>query len=103
MIPNICKSCDLLKACGGGCRMEAKMINGALNKPDPYAVPKEVSYVISQIKSREEKSIDSLPDSFKVNPDVRLRPESFGGVVFAGAKFICYLNEFGFQLLKRLD
>ncbi len=102
MLPSMCRSCSIFGLCGGGCRMEAKMNNKVITTLDPYAIPKNIPYVISQITSRKKKSLKPLPDVFRLNPRVRLRRENFGGTIFIGAKFACYLNKNGFQLIKGL-
>jgi len=102
ILPSRCKSCSIFGLCGGGCRMEAKMKNEMITTLDPYAIPENIPYVVSQITSRKKKSLKSLPDVFQLNPKTRLRKEEFGGTLFIGPKFACYLNKTGFRLIKKL-
>ncbi|MEK7635924.1 MAG: SPASM domain-containing protein [Patescibacteria group bacterium] len=102
-LPSSCRSCNLLTRCGGGCRMEAKMRNGSFATLDPYAEPKDIDYVINQYSSENDQAVLSLPFYFRLSSRIRWRSESFGAVVFLGAKFACYLNNVATELLRSLD
>jgi len=102
-IPEFCRSCELLGLCGGGCRMEAKMKNRALNSIDPYVSKNDIGYVMSKVNSKKKIKQKKMPKYFKLNPNIRLRRENFGGTAFLKAKFACYLNKYGFQLLTLLE
>ncbi|MEW6616884.1 MAG: radical SAM protein [Patescibacteria group bacterium] len=102
LIPETCRSCKALAFCGGGCRMEAKMINGSINAIDPYAVPEDAEYALSRLLSME-KNNTPMPNSFRVNPKVKMRKEDFGGIVFTGTRLSCYLNKDSFGWLEKLD
>ena len=84
--------------------MEAKMRNGSLQNPDPYVATEDVEYVFTELTNRAAKHRDSVafPPEMKISPKLRIRSESFGGVVFLGARFVCYLNMDAFAFLAEL-
>lgn len=103
LLPMVCRTCEILARCGGGCRMEAKMRNGSLSANDPYIASEDVEYVISQLTLDEKKSHRYLPSAFQLNPKARWRIEDFGSVVFFGSRLACYLNNAATELLNRLN
>ena len=86
--------------------MEAKMTNGSLSALDPYACPEEVENVYAQLKEVAATRKDELvpvPERFKLNPDVRLRSETFGIVVFIGIHKAGMYNLDAAGLLTKLN
>lgn len=102
-IPEICKSCKVLPWCGGGCRMEAKMRNGSLDAVDPYIEPDDIDFTFSELKAIKKQELAALPTAFQLNPKIKWRTEDFGGVVFIGQRFVCYLNNSALKLLEGLS
>jgi radical SAM protein with 4Fe4S-binding SPASM domain len=102
LIPETCKSCKLLRQCGGGCRMEAKTRNGSISKLDPYASPSDADYVFSQLTSRDKKKFP-LPVMVHLNQKIRWRTENFGATIFVGVRFGCYLNNQGLIFIQSLE
>jgi pyrroloquinoline quinone biosynthesis protein E len=80
-IPTECKDCRLKLRCGGGCKIEALRVNGALTKPDPYCDYSQLP--ISQIEKPEEIEIAS-GIHLQFNSKLQLRKEDFGGILYAG-------------------
>ncbi len=103
-LPQVCRSCNLLTSCGGGCRMEAKMRNGELTAIDPYAAPPDVAYVAEELaaQARDKKPV-ALPASLRVNPEIRWREEEFGVAVFIKSQFKAFINKSAFLLLESLN
>lgn len=105
LLPNHCKSCEALRWCGGGCRMEAKMRNHSLSAPDPYCVPEDSDYVVGELSRAQEIGANpfTFPQALSINPRARWRKESFGGVVFVGPRFAAYLNDDAMNFLKSIE
>ena len=85
--------------------MEAKTRKGSVDLPDPYVSPKDVGHVLTELsKSRlgPKKKI-TIPNSFRLNPKMRLRKEKFGSVIFVGQRFCCYLNVVSTEMLAKLN
>lgn len=101
-IPNDCKGCKLLKMCGGGCRMEAKMRAGSLSALDPYSSPKDVSCCGEILKSRHKKNepIEKVVSSFILNR-AKLRREPFGLTVAVNKRYRVFLDEDGAKVLEQ--
>ncbi|KKQ97652.1 MAG: Radical SAM domain protein [Candidatus Woesebacteria bacterium GW2011_GWB1_39_12] len=101
-LPETCKFCKLLPKCGGGCRMEAKMINGSLNALDPYSSLEDIQYVLSLENKREKTWPQPLPPTFQLNPKIRWRDESFGSIAYLGQRSGCFLNRDATEFVKKL-
>jgi radical SAM protein with 4Fe4S-binding SPASM domain len=100
-LPETCKSCSLLRQCGGGCRMEAKMLSGGIGNLDPYARPQNVQNVISGFNQPEEHALEpELCGVYQINKRARTRKEDFGSIVFIGSNLAGYLDE---RLTKLVD
>ena len=103
LLPRVCQTCPILPACGGGCRMEAKMKNGSFDTPDPYVSERDREYVLEQLvvgKSEEKEVL--IPERIRLNSKLRLRAEHFGGVAFLGTRRVYFLNRDGFVFLGQL-
>lgn len=102
LLPFKCRSCKILAWCGGGCRMEAKMRNGSFTTIDPYVMPQDLEYTVSEFSKINRKTLLPLPPIFRLNPMAKWRLEEFGAVVFVGQRFRCYLNVAAVELLQNL-
>jgi len=76
ILPQVCKECKFFPVCSGGCRVDAKCINGAKNKLDPYADEKLIdSIILSDVESFD---LDlNVLSSFSINSELRFRKEDF--------------------------
>lgn len=101
-LPQDCKKCKLLKVCGGGCRMEAKMKLGSLSALDPYSSLKDVSYCDNILKSNcnKNESNDKAISLFSLNK-VKWRKEPFGATVAVNKRFRVFLDENGTKALEQ--
>ena len=100
-LPIVCKSCKLLPACGGGCRMEAKMRNGSLFSMDPYCVPRDVERSFSSLQEHRKIIVENQLKDFEIK-SYRYRRESFGVTVLA-EKSRAFLSDAGFAILKQFE
>jgi len=101
-LPAICKSCKLLPACGGGCRMESKMRNGNISSEDPYCSPEAVEDSLASLQEHRRKIPEKESiEEFEIK-SYRFRHESFGVTVLAG-KSRAFLNDAGFELLMQFE
>lgn len=99
-LPTVCKGCKLLPACGGGCRMEAKMSKGSLYGEDPYSSPEDLGESLSSLqRHRREMPKKGMVMNFEVR-SYRYRAEPFGVTVLAG-RSRAFLSTAGFELLKQ--
>lgn len=96
-LPPVCQKCSVAKQCSGGCRMEAKMLNGGIYNLDPYAMPQNVSSVITGFNQLENDTNDTweveLRGAYQINKRVRTRKEEFGSIVFIGSNLVGYMDE----------
>lgn len=95
-LPQDCRVCKLLKVCGGGCRMEAKMRIGSLSALDPYSLPDDVSFCNEILKShrRKDERIKKSVSIFVLNK-VKWRKEPFGAIILASKRSRVFLDENG--------
>lgn len=103
IIPNECKKCPLVRFCGGGCRMEAKMRGGSFTAMDPYSSIIDIDIAIQQFNnlSKSKKEIQ-IPLTFKLAKGIRIRNENFGSVIFVNHRFKSYLNKKATDFLRKL-
>ncbi len=104
-LPTICKQCQLIGLCGGGCRMEAKMRQGKISEPDPYSAPEDVKFCLRFLKEEVNKRKEIIDlkkntDFFMLNEN-RWREESFGTVVTVGKKQYIFLDHNGTSVFKQ--
>jgi radical SAM protein with 4Fe4S-binding SPASM domain len=98
-LSDVCKKCELLTKCGGGCKMEAKMAGGI----DPYICLDNIKHASDQYQGLKVDSISlPLPQLFRLNPSLKWRPEPFGSVIFANGKKLCYFDLDATRMLERL-
>ena len=93
-IPEQCQGCRLKQRCGGGCKVEALQVNGALNKPDPYCDFSQLPLELGTSR----KLPDVFPSqSFGFNPVLKVREEPFGGILYVGPNSWVPVNSELFQ------
>ena len=80
-IPSICKHCQYLKFCSGGCRMEGYYHTGKLDGFDPWANYKDKLNLEKLITSKKKETILKNKEKMKLNPTIKIRKENFGGVL----------------------
>ncbi|MGI5841248.1 MAG: radical SAM protein [Patescibacteria group bacterium] len=83
-IPDECQSCNLKKRCGGGCKIEALLVNGSINKPDPYCNFDRIP--LRPLASLRPVSQFDSQTPLRFNPKLKLREESFGGLLCIGVR-----------------
>ena len=101
-IPGECRACALLPLCCGGCRMEAKMRGGGLNKLDPFATPEHSLEIEKIIKNSIRPVLKSELIHFRT-VNFRLRKEVFGGVVSVNSNERVLLDQRGYEILCQLS
>lgn len=101
-LPNDCKKCRLLKRCGGGCRMEAKMRHGSLSALDPYSSLSDVSYCDNILKSyhKKDEPAKKIISVFMLNK-VKWRKEPFGVTIATGKRSRLFLDENGTMVFSQ--
>ena len=88
-LSDTCKNCELINQCGGGCKMEAKMAGG----DDPYICLDNLEQVKEQYRNLQRSSTDvTLPECFRLNPNLKWRKEAFGSIALANSQNLCYLD-----------
>lgn len=78
-LPVECNPCRLKKRCGGGCKIQAMLTSGSLNKPDPFCDFSQLPMAVPQKSPWMELG---LPPGLVLNSRLRLREEEFGGIAF---------------------
>jgi radical SAM protein with 4Fe4S-binding SPASM domain len=82
-VPKICRNCNLLGLCTGGCRMAAKTANGDYCSPDSRVNSDSIAQVEKQIREQMVSKHIEITGSFLIK-DYRLRNEDFGAVIGSG-------------------
>lgn len=96
LIPGICRQCEHLASCGGGCRMDAKA-EGDIKAMDSYATdPKDVK------PSPRKRALSPLPSRLRIANGLKTRSEFFGGVVKSLQGKPVLLDADGIALVMRL-
>ena len=76
-IPDECSECKVRLRCMGGCKADAISAYGNPKKPDPLC---DISF---SPKDRSDNKLElTNKTQFKVNPRLKVRSESFGGILF---------------------
>jgi AdoMet-dependent heme synthase len=78
-IPLECQPCPIKRRCGGGCKIEALMSRGAINKPDPFCDFKSIP---DKPVARPTLEFD-LGGLFQIQRNLMFRKETFGGIICA--------------------
>lgn len=98
MIPAECGNCPRRFNCMGGCKAEAKHVNGSYQKPDPYCdftTPIENLNIVQTAEPKQD-----IPTLLTLNPKAKLRHESFGGIIFVSPRYWSLITEQLYQFLK---
>lgn len=95
-------------ACGGGCRMEAKMINKSFTNLDPYASPKDVDYCFKvMIENRNNAKALKINKAshvgFILKNTPKWREESFGSIAMVNRKSCVYFDHAGTEIFKKIE
>lgn len=93
LIPAICQRCKLKDRCGGGCKADALVSTGSVTNPDPLCDPSNVPYIVPT------KIFPTTAEKFVVNSKIKVRVESFGGIVFVSSAQWIPVDERLFSLL----
>lgn len=103
LLPDTCRFCKLLRVCGGGCRMEAKMQNHKFEALDPYSQPEHVSTAAKKVISikRQERKAFPVFSFFQIAPDLKSRTESFGATLFSPRASYLFLSHAGLAVLNQ--
>lgn len=97
-LPQECHSCVLKNRCAGGCKTDALFVAGSLNEPDPYCDFSQLPIKVGK-KSVATKPVQT--ESFVVNPEVKLRKEDFGGILYVSPIQWASVNHRLYQLVAR--
>lgn len=92
----VCRECDYLMQCTGGCRIDAKHYYGNIKGRDPL-----MTHPSKIINTGNLSKQISIPDILSLNPLLMTRKEEFGGV----ARYldeIVLLNHEGLSMLDEL-
>lgn len=96
MLPEQCSGCRHKATCAGGCKADAKHAGGSYGRPDPYCNFKHTPLIPKVRIDRTE-----LHPAYRVNPRVRFRPESFGGIAYVRGTTWCPVDHRLYGTLTR--
>lgn len=82
-LPQECSDCNAAAKCQGGCKIEAMLISGNLNYPDPYCNLKNKPLETVRASSN---MLNPQQTVFRINPNLRTRKEEFGGIAFSSLR-----------------
>lgn len=104
MLPAECRSCTLVDACGGGCRVAAEATDGSLCGRDPYMTRAVHDPVPEPKRSVIAAAVTEGPTlepqgKLMFSRDLIARREPFGGSVFVRGKAV-FLREDAFALVE---
>lgn len=103
LIPEICQACQYLRQCTAGCRVEAQYM-GDIAGMDPYASSPADVLVPPKRKPMISSAVEELAQQrLQLNPNVRMRPEDFGGIVYGRGGGYVFLNRDSYALLQHLQ
>jgi len=92
----ICRECQWLMQCSGGCRMDAKIYYGDIRERDPLMSKPE------NVRPAPKKSnVVDLPVEMQFRREVGTRAEEFGGVVKFNDELV-FLNDRGYKTIQQL-
>lgn len=60
LLPQVCKDCEHLIRCSGGCRVDAEYVGGCKNTLDPYAHPDSVDKIVTPSSFKNDYIGDGL-------------------------------------------
>ncbi len=101
LLPATCRDCRALAICGGGCRVDAQVVNGSLCSEDPLMGREDVEAAIEehQLFRQQSKTEVAVPSMLKLNPNLRWRCESFGSVWYLNQRCVGVFNTDTTELL----
>lgn len=101
MLPVECINCAATAICEGGCRMSSKALHGCYNGKDMYmSLPIYEKKRAAKLPVREKQDTKiTTEERIKINPLIRSREESFGGIVYVGIN-VEFLTQTGFQIVR---
>jgi len=97
LLPKQCLECGHKTTCAGGCKADGKHSGGSYGSPDPYCNFKHMPVLPKKISLEKKK----LQSSYEVNPKLRFRTESFGGVVFVRGLRWCATDQALYAALQK--
>lgn len=77
-IPDECSDCKIKFICNGGCKSDAVKAYGDRKKPDPLYDHK---YVLKEKQKNQSKLTERK--RFRINPNLKVRSEKFGAILFS--------------------
>lgn len=77
-LPTQCSSCSLKNKCVGGCKVDALRATGSIINPDPMCDFNQLPIKLTKTRVKPTKA-----RQFAVNPNLKYRPEEFGGILHA--------------------
>jgi radical SAM protein with 4Fe4S-binding SPASM domain len=83
LIPSECSECKLKYICRGGCKADAMIAFNDFKKPDPLC---DFKYLVKEDIFRHEEVVLTSKSEFKVNPELKIRYENFGSILFISLK-----------------
>ena len=102
ILPEKCTKCNANIICEGGCRMSAKLVNGAYNANDMYMTEPIMDFErINKLPERRNLYFDN-ETSLKINDHIRYRKEKFGWVVYVYSN-LEFCTDSGYDFLKNLN
>ncbi|MFH0752310.1 MAG: radical SAM protein [archaeon] len=96
LIPQICKNCEGLQECGGGCRESAKAHRGNRNKPDTLVTGKY------NLKASEKEELLNKQMPLRISKNLRYREEAEGAVIYKTPREFAIINKPTFKIIKTL-
>lgn len=90
LLAEACKTCNLLKYCGGGCRSDSMSMNGNYKNPDSTADIKNRNNIV--IDENNERFSENA--TFELNPEIKWVDETFGTRISYRTNYEYLTNEF---------
>ena len=101
MLPIECANCTATSICEGGCRMSSKTLHGCYDGKDMYMsepIHEKTRVAKLPVRKKQDTKI-TLGEKVKINPLVRSREESFGGIVYIGTN-VEFLTQAGLRVIQ---
>jgi len=101
LLPEECLDCAIVDFCGGGCRVAALANTNAINGKDPYMDKPIQDFDLSAFCKHEESNLKH--DALLIfDPDLRMRQEEFGGIIFGRNMSHLFLQKEAFNFVKNM-
>jgi len=98
LLPEICKNCEGLRDCGGGCRESAKAHNGSRNKSDALVTGK-----YKKPASTKEKDLLDKTMPLRVSKNLTYRLEEEGVVLYKTTRNFTIVDNETFKVITALQ